>query len=277
MPPCEGPRAAPLPAATAPAPTAPAPSASASGGAYPWLETAPEEYVGWDVDVLYGPWPRHDRDTGLAELRAHLAASPVAGALALSTRGALYDDAGGNAETVRDLADCPELRPVGTVDLRDALTAEARLDELGAAGVRFLRLFTVDQGAEPDFPGYRRVVGLAVERGMVLLHDGDPRRFGPPLTGCGADVVFLDLHAYLLADFLLLARDEPGFRATTRLLSGPDSIERAVESVGARHLVFGSRTPFMDLSPQTLRLRYARIPGDDRAAIATRNVEELLA
>ncbi|WP_149183719.1 hypothetical protein [Streptomyces sp. TRM49041] len=245
-------------------------------GSYAWLEPTPEERVGWDVDVLYGPWPRHHRDSGLAEVRAHLAASPVAGALALSTRGPLFDDAGGNAETVRDLAGCPELRPVGTVDVRDALTAEARLDELAAAEVRFLRLFTVDQAAEPDFPGYRRTVRLAVERGMVLLHDGDPRRFGPPLTGHGADVVFLDLHAYLLADFLLLARDEPGFRATTRMLSGPDSIERVVESVGARHLVFGSRTPFMDISPQTLKLRYAGITADDRDAIATRNVEELL-
>ncbi|WP_331453525.1 hypothetical protein [Streptomyces sp. SS162] len=244
---------------------------------YAWLRPTAEEHVGWDVDVLYGPWPRHPRDTTLPEVRARLAASPVAGALALSTRGPLFDDAGGNAETLRDLAGCPELLPVGTVDVRDALTAEARLDELAAADVRFLRLFTVDQGAEPDFPGYRRVVRLAVERGMVLLHDGDPRRFGPPLTGLGADVVFLDFHAYVLADFLLLTRGEPGFRGTTRMLSGPDSIERVVEYAGARHLVFGSRTPFMDISPQTLKLRYADISADDRAAIATENVEELLA
>lgn len=244
---------------------------------YEWLRPAPEEHIGWDVDVMYGPWPRHHRDTGLDEVRAHLARSPVAGALALSTRGPLFDDEAGNAETLRDLADCPELLPVGTVDVRDALTAEDRLDELAAAGVRFLRLFTLEQAAEPGFPGYRRVVRLAIDRGMVLLHDGDPRRFGPPLMERGADVVFLDLHAYLLADFLLMARDEPGFKATTRMLSGPDSIERAVDAVGPRHLVFGSRTPFMDISPQTLKLRYADISPDDRAAIATKNVEELLA
>ncbi|GAA4896750.1 amidohydrolase family protein [Streptomyces coeruleoprunus] len=250
---------------------------SAPHETYAWLHPTPQEHIGWDVDVLYGPWPRHHRDTTLAEVRERLRASPVAGALALSTRGPLFDDAAGNAETLRDLADCPELLPVGTVDVRDALTAEERLDELTAAGVRFLRLFTIEQAADPGFPGYRRVVRLAVERGMVLLHDGDPRRFGPPLTGYGAHVVFLDLHAYLLADFLLLAREEPGFKATTRMLSGPDSIERVVDSVGPRHLVFGSRTPFMDLSPQTLKLRYADISDDDRAAIATKNVEELLA
>ncbi|MDN3292574.1 hypothetical protein QWM81_00635 [Streptomyces ficellus] len=244
---------------------------------YAWLQPSAEEHIGWDVDVMYGPWPRHHRDIHLDGVRAHLRRSPVAGALALSTRGPLFDDAAGNAETLRDLADCPELLPVGTVDVRDAMTAEDRLDELTAAGVRFLRLFTCEQAAEPGFPGYRHVVKLAIDRGMVLLHDGDPRRFGPPLTGRGADVIFLDLHAYLLADFLLLAREEPGFKATTRMLSGPDSIERVIDAVGPRHLVFGSRTPFMDISPQTLKLRYADIPPDARAAIATKNVEELLA
>ncbi|CAG7617280.1 hypothetical protein [Actinacidiphila bryophytorum] len=243
---------------------------------YAWLEPSPLERVGWDVDVLYGPWPSRHADVGLAAVRERLHGSPVQRGLALSSRGALFDAAAGNAQTVEDLAGCPELLPVGTVDLRDALAAEPQLDALTAAGVRFLRLFTVEQGAEPGFPGYRHVVDLALARGLVLLHDGDVRRFGPALAGRGAQVVFLDLHAYFLADFLLLARAEPGFRATTRMLSAPDSVERVVESVGARHLVFGSRTPFMDISPQTLRLRYARISAQDRAAVAGGNVEELV-
>ncbi|MEU4498279.1 hypothetical protein OG729_12905 [Streptomyces sp. NBC_00210] len=243
---------------------------------YEWLRTTPEEHIGWDVDVLYGPWPRHHADIGLAEVRARLARSPVSRALAMSTRGALFDDAAGNMATVKELADCPELLPVGTVDLRDALAVEDRLDALDADGVRFLRLFTEEQDVGPDFPGYRHVVAQAVARGLVLLHDGDPRRYGPALAGRAADVVFLDVHSYHLADFLLLARGEPGFRATTRLFSAPDAIERVVETVGARHLVFGSRTPFMDISPQTLRLRYAGIGAAERAAIAGGNVEELL-
>ncbi|WP_405617855.1 hypothetical protein [Streptomyces sp. NBC_01508] len=243
---------------------------------YEWLTPTPAERVRWDVDVLYGPWPRHHRDTDLAEVRERLARSPVERALALSTRGALFDAESGNAQTLRELADCPELLPVGTVDLRDAWGAQERIKGLHAAGVRFLRLFTVEQGAEPGFPGYRHVVDAALARGMVLLQDGDPRRFGPALAGRGARVIFLDLHTYLLGDFLLLARHEPGFMATTRLLSAPDSVERVVAAVGAGRLVFGSRTPFTDISPQTLRLRYARIGAADRDAIAGGNVEGLL-
>jgi hypothetical protein len=151
-----------------------------------------------------------------------------------------------------------------------------RLDELVAQGVRCLRLFTVQQGVQAATPAYEHVVQEAVSRGMVLLQDGDPRKFGPVLAGRGAEVVFVDLHVYLLTDFLLMVREEAGFRATTRMLSSPDGIERVVETVGAEHLVFGSRTPFMDVSPQTLRLRYARIEPADRALIAGGNIKELL-
>jgi len=168
------------------------------------------------------------------------------------------------------------LVPVGTVDLRDAVGAAEQVEWLVGNGVRLLRLFTGNQGVLGETPAYKYVVGEAIERGMVLLQDGDPRRFGEVLRGRGAEVIFLDLHVYLLADFLLMAKGEPGFRATTRMLSSPDGIERVVDTVGAEHLVFGSRTPFMDISPQTLRLRYARISTEDRALIAGGNITALL-
>ncbi|WP_328334166.1 hypothetical protein OHA70_18455 [Kribbella sp. NBC_00382] len=251
-----------------------------------WLTPSPEEHIQYDVDVLFGPWPSHPTDMDLAGLKKHLAHHHIKNALALSTRGALFSDQAGNTETLAATSQTPDspadggsgvrLIPVGTVDLRDAVGAAAQLDGLIADGVRCLRLFTGSQGVLGETPSYRHVVGEAVERGMVILQDGDPRKFGAVLAGRGADVIFLDLHVYLLADFLLMAREEPGFKATTRMLSSPDGIERVVDSVGARHLVFGSRTPFMDVSPQTLRLRYARISVEDRALIAGGNVQELV-
>ncbi|WP_344210141.1 hypothetical protein [Kribbella sancticallisti] len=239
-----------------------------------WLTRTPEEQIEYDVDVLFGPWPSHPEDTDLDAVRNHLTSSGIQRALAISTRGALFDATTGNAETLA--VSSAELIPVGTVDLRDAVGVGDRLDWLTAQGVRCLRLFTGVQGVVGSTPAYEHVVGEAVRREMVILQDGDPRKFGPVLAGRGADVVFLDLHVYLLTDFLLMARDEAGFRATTRMLSSPDGIERVVETVGARHLVFGSRTPFMDVSPQTLRLRYAGISAEDRALIAGGNMKELL-
>jgi hypothetical protein len=241
-----------------------------------WLTRSPEEHIQYDVDVLYGPWPTHPTDTDLAGLRKHLARHHIQSALTLSTRGALFDDRAGNRETLASLEAEAGLVPVGTVDLRDGVGAGEEMDWLVGKGVRFLRLFTGMQGVQGETPAYRQVVGEAVERGMVILQDGDPRKFGPVLAGRGADVIFVDLHVYLLADFILMAEREPGFRATTRMLSSPDGIERVVGSVGAEHLVFGSRTPLMDVSPQTLRLRYARIGAEDRALIAGGNIQELM-
>ncbi|MEV6413459.1 hypothetical protein [Kribbella sp. NPDC051718] len=241
-----------------------------------WLTPSPEEHIQYDVDVLFGPWPSHPTDMDLPALKSHLAHHHIQTALTLSTRGALFSDQAGNTETLSALDSEDGLIPVGTVDLRDAVTAAEQLDGLVGEGVKFLRLFTGLQGVQGETPAYKYVVGEAVERGLVILQDGDPRKFGAVLAGRGADVIFLDLHVYLLGDFVLMAKQEPGFKATTRMLSSPDGIERVVESVGARHLVFGSRTPFMDISPQTLRLRYARISAGDRALIAGGNIQELV-
>jgi hypothetical protein len=239
-----------------------------------WLTRSPEEHIQYDVDVLFGPWPSHPTDTDLETVKSHLAHHHIQTALIISTRGALYSDHQGNTETLTSQE--VGLIPVGTVDLRDAVGAAEQLDGLWASGIRWLRLFTGSQGVVGDTPAYRHVVDEAVGRGMVLLQDGDPRRFGQVLAGRGAEVIFLDLHVYLLADFILMAKQEPGFKATTRMLSSHDGIERVVDSVGAEHLVFGSRTPFMDVSPQTLRLRYARITAEERRMIAGGNVQELL-
>lgn len=243
-----------------------------------WLTRSPEEHILYDVDVLFGPWPSHPTDSDLATVKAHLTRSHIQNALIISTQGALFSDQAGNTETLTSTDGQPEvgLVPVGTVDLRDAVKAAEQVDWLVGNGVRCLRLFTGMQGVLGETPAYKHVVGEAIRRGMVILQDGDPRRFGEVLAGRGAEVVFLDLHVYLLGDFLLMAKSEPGFRATTRMLSSPDGIERVVETVGARHLVFGSRTPFMDISPQTLRLRYARIGPEDRALIAGGNMKALL-
>lgn len=244
---------------------------------YAWEQPSADEAVEYDVDVMFGAWPSGPADFPLADVRERLARSTVANGLALSTRGALFDDERGNAETVEALAGCPELHPVGTVNLRDAVYAERRLDWLSAHGVRFLRLFPALQGVAPGSPGLEHTVTEAVARGLVVMLDGDPRAYGPSLRGRGATVVFLDLHAYLVADFVLMAREEPGFLATTRMLSGPDSLERVVDAVGAEHLVFGSGMPRYDLSPATLRLRYAAITAEQRRLIAGDNVARLLA
>lgn len=209
-----------------------------------------------DVDVLVGRIPsRHDLDAGRAAVLGMLAAGGIDRALTGSLRGGLFDARSGNDEVLADPP--PNLVPVGTVDLRDALAAEDELVRLAGAGVRVVRLFCVEQGAEPDFPGLRHVAALTARHGMTVLTSGDVRRYWRPFAGRGARVCFLDVHAYHVADFVLLARDEPGFVASTRLLNAPDSIERVAAEVGAHHLAYGSGVPRSDVTPSALRFRLA--------------------
>lgn len=232
--------------------------------------------IEWDVDVLFGPWPSRGIAGELGRVRAIHARAAIRGGLALSARGALFDAVRGNDETLERLAAVPDLEPVGTVDLRDALAGEAELERLSEAGVGLLRLFPSEQGCEPGFPAFRHLAGKAAQMGFTLLCGGDVRRFGPALRGMGARVIFLDVHAYHVADFVLLAREEEGFVASTRLLNAPDSIERVAAEVGAGRLAFGSRVPLQEVSPAAWRLRTARLSDEERAVVAGGTVARLL-
>lgn len=224
------------------------------------------------MDVLVGRIPsRHDLDASASAVLGLLDAHGIDRALAASLRGGLFDARTGNDEVLAMAH--PQLVPVGTVDLRDALTAEAELIRLAEAGVRVVRLLCAEQGAEPDFPGLRHVAALAAQAGMTVLTSGDVRRFWRPFAGRGAAVCFLDVHAYHVADFVLLARDEPGFVASTRLLNAPDSIERVVSEVGARHLAYGSGLPRYEVTPSALRFRLTDLTAEEWDWISHRTVE----
>jgi hypothetical protein len=229
------------------------------------------DQISLDCDVLCGTWPaRAELDFSWPAVRARLDAAGIGDALVCSGRGAWFDDIEGNQETLG----LP--MPVGTINLRNALRATAVLDQLENAGVRAVRLFGPLQGCEPGFPGYRHAVREILDRGFVPLVEGDVRQCWQLFADRGARVVFLDVHAYHLADFILLAAQEPGFVASTRMLNAPDSIEKVVGEVGASHLTFGSRTPLHDTSPSVLRMRNARLSDEDWAAITGGTLRSLL-
>jgi len=214
--------------------------------------------IGVDVDVLFGAVPSRRLDASLDAAAEQHARQRIRRGLLCSLRGGLFDAGTGNDE-MRKASERTGFVPVGAVDIRDALTAESEIERLTAAGVRLLRLFPAEQWIEPDSAGLAHIVDVAVAHGMVLLTSGDLSRYWPPFAGQGARVCFLDVHAYRVADFVVLARREPGFVASTRMLCGPDSIERIAGEVGAHHLAYGSRAPLHDVMPSALRLRTAAL------------------
>lgn len=234
--------------------------------------------IALDADVVVGGWtPRADLDFSVDAVRARLDRAGIVGALVCSGRGAWFNDDEGNAETVKIAGEVPGWRPAGTIHLRNALGAERKLDALLADGVRAVRLFGVAQACQSSFPGYQYVITEAIRRRMVLLVDGSFSAMWRDFAGRGARVVFLDLHAVQVADFVLGSRDEPGFIASSRLLNAPDSIERVVGELGPDRVVFGSRTPLHDLAPAALRMRRADVDDTTWQAITGGTLRALLA
>jgi hypothetical protein len=230
----------------------------------------------WDVDAIFGFWPSRQVEADLATVRKLLAQAGVERAVVCSARGALHDAASGNAETLAAAAEYPELIPAGTVDLRDCLACDRTLGELRARRIRLLRLFPHRQNVLPQAPALRYVLTQAAAAGLPVLMDGPVPQYADAVRRTGATVVFLDLHAYHVADFVLLARDEPGVMGSTRLLNGPDSIAQVVAALGPDRLVYGSRTPLDYSAPSRLVLGAARISDATRAAIATGNLNALV-
>jgi predicted TIM-barrel fold metal-dependent hydrolase len=226
---------------------------------------APDLSVTLDIDVLIGAYP--DRDAPPAPI--HLEGVAVA-----SLRAALFDVRSGNDEALA--AAGPDVVPVGAVDLRDPIGAERELDRLVSHGVRAVRLFPEEQHIEPDFPSVRAIARRATALGLTVLTGGDVRRFWRPFSGLDAVVVFLDTHFYHLGDFLIVARDEPGFHTSTRLLNSPDALETIAAQAGAGRMLFGSRIPYAEPMVPRLRLARSGLAPQDIAAVAGGNARRLL-
>ncbi|SCG77116.1 amidohydrolase family protein [Micromonospora coxensis] len=226
-----------------------------------------------DVDVLVGRHPdRPGPDADTRQVIAALSTHGIARAAVASLRAALFDVADGNDEAAA-LAG-PRVLPVGAVDLRDPLGAEREIDRLAERGVRAVRLFPDEQRVEADFPSVRHVARRAARAGLVILAGGDVRRFWRPLRG--TTVVFLDTHFYHLGDFVVAARDEPGFHTSTRLLNSPDALETVAEHLGVDRLLYGSRTPWYEAVVPRLRLARSGLTPDQVAAVAGGNAHRIL-
>ncbi|MEU4712861.1 amidohydrolase family protein [Micromonospora purpureochromogenes] len=226
-----------------------------------------------DVDVLVGRYADRPRPVGApGQVAEVLAANGIDRAAVANLRAALFDVPTGNDEAAA-LAG-PGVLPVGGVDLRDPLGAEREVDRLAERGFRAVRLFPDEQRVEADFPAVRHVARRAAEVGLVILAGGDVRRFWRPLRD--TTVVFLDTHFYHLGDFVVVARDEPGFHTSTRLLNSPDALETVAEHLGVERLLYGSRTPWYEAVVPRLRLARSGLTPTDVAAVAGGNARRIL-
>ncbi|MEH1015469.1 hypothetical protein V6U90_20440 [Micromonospora sp. CPCC 206060] len=225
-----------------------------------------------DIDVLIGRYADRPGPSGEPEaVAALLSGNGITGAAVANLRAALFGVTSGNDEVA---ALGSTVLPVGALDLRDALGAEREIVRLAGRGFRAVRIFPDEQGVQPDYPSVRHVARRATEAGLVILAGGDVRRYWRPLRG--ATVVFLDTHFYHLGDFVVAARDEPGFHTSTRLLNSPDALETVAAHLGVGRLLYGSRTPLQEPVVPRLRLARSGLDAAEVAAVAGGNARRIL-
>ena len=222
-------------------------------------------------DVTTGRWSRPD------DVRDVLKATGISGGVVSSLRATYFDVPSGNDEAAQ-VAEGNGWTVCPVLDLRDPLGAERELDRWlsGPQRPRAIRLAPTAQGVEPTFPAFEHVVRLLVDAGLTIFTEGDVRKVGPALRGLGATVVFLDTHFYHLGDFVVLARGEAGFHTSTRMLTGPDSLEIVAAEVGADRLVLGCRTPFHETQAVVRRLLTSRLSPAEIAQAGSHNLTRLL-
>ena len=232
----------------------------------------------WDVDLLVGREPSTAVRVAPEQLAEWASSARVRGGILGSLRAVHFDAASGNDEARRVAEELrpriPGLVPAVTLETRDWLGARAILRRTEPGSV--VRLAPERQDCQPTHPGFRAIVAECVEREMVILCEGDLRRWGPALAGRSAVVVFLDAHFYHLGDLVALFSEEPGFHSSTRLLNGPDSLEIVRDELGIGRLVFGSRTGLHEGVSALARLRTSTLSPSDRAAVASGNLRRLL-
>ncbi|WP_053202088.1 hypothetical protein [Jiangella muralis] len=228
-----------------------------------------------DGDLLVGrDLATGDRLTGPA-LAASLGPLGIGGGLVTSLRALLFDAPSGNDEA-RAAAAAHGWHTAFGVDLRDPLTALAEVERAARLGVRAVRLAPDRQGVPATAPGLRAVARAVAAAGLVLLVEGDVRVVGPALAGLGVRAVFVDAHFYHLGDFVLLARDEPGFHASTRLLGDVDGWELLAADAGAERLVFGSRPGWFEAAAVVDRLAASGLTPPERELVTGGNLRRLL-
>lgn len=227
-----------------------------------------------DCDLLIGRDITTGRSQSTAELRGRLEVAGIDGGAVTSLRALSFDPESGNQEAVAAARDVGWMAVCG-VDLRNPVDAESRMEAAAARGTRLVRFATTRQGIPGTAPRLRLLTRRATAAGLTILVEGSTRTVGAAMMGLGATVIFLDQHFYDAGEFILTAREEPGFHASTRLLGNPDAWETIAEHAGAERLVFGARSGWFEEHSVLARLRSSGLDAAQRDLVTSGNLLRL--
>jgi hypothetical protein len=239
----------------------------------------------YDADCFVGRWPTAQRYTDdVPALGSHMERLGIGRALVRHTWGWHYDATAGNERLLAELAGHSELRPCLAVSplLQEEMGGlQALLDRLGTAQAGAICLYPRSQSFSlaPWSCGALLEAMQAIAMPVILeCEEVGWDSLGELLANWPRLPVILANTGYRVLRYLLpLLRRHANLHVSIAYLGDNQAIEAIGRECGFSQLLFGTGTPRIDGGGTIARLAYSQVSEENRAAIASGNLERLLA
>ena len=231
-----------------------------------------------DGFTIFGSWPGQPEDHPVEQLVEGLERYKLDRACTLCANSIFLDAGLGNEATFTACQSDPRLIPIGTADPR--VGDEGQASACRERGFKLMALFPNSQGWPLDSVTAQAIIRQIADANMALVieagHSGDPSRILRNIKDDALPVILLDVSLHVLSEAMAVLAARPRTYLTTRLLTGGDTIEHLIQTVGADRLLFTTRYPISCFSSAFLTAKFALINDADRHAIMGGNMAKLL-
>lgn len=232
-----------------------------------------------DADTHFGFLPYRDTDVTLEKLINSMKKLGVASALTYSLKGVSYDASEGNDETYAVTRAHPELKPVATVDPRRHIGVIDEIEKRREQGFVALRLFPELQGWSITSAFVKPIVLTLGRLHMPLIISGagagTPTNVLRAVGDADIPVILTGVSYFNLAEALAVCKENSHIYLEAQIIDPPDSLQVAVDAIGAERILFGSNHPTCSMRASINLIAESALSNREKALIFSGNIRRL--
>lgn len=233
----------------------------------------------YDVNTVFGFWPKRNADIALGTLVRLMAEHGIAKACTLSARGIFLDFIAGNDETLAACREHPQLIPVATVNPCRWIGCLDEARRMVDFGVKLFRFFPQYQewtiGQAPFRKLLREVLAPA---GVALMLPAEMgfTAIGDMAAGIRNPVIVESFKYAFLAEAVVVMQEVPNVYIETHRLNSPDWIEFLKSEGLVDRALFGTNAPLSYISSSVAQVECSLGTQADRDLIYGGNLRRIL-
>ena len=233
-----------------------------------------------DCSTMVGFYPKATKDLSVDALLHAMDRNGVAKALTISTRGAFFDYAEGNDETLRVTDEHEQLIPVATLDPRGALDFRDEIKRMIDRGVRIFRLFPEHQGWSVKYLPFKLCIEQLSEYNVVLMmsHVGEGHYADllSVLEHTAFPVVITSAAYSQVREVVFAMKANDRIHVGTRLLSSPTMLGMLRDEVGLERLLFESGAPMFYMESAIGIVAHSNLEEHEKSQVFGANCARLI-